>query len=138
MTSPLRFVDTVFPITWKMLANASLADQAFFVCPAGFRYEVVAIAEVHSVLGTDAGAVSLQVTKDTSTDVPGGGTDLLTNGAGAGFNLKAAINVPQAGTLSTVSGVLQMKSGDRLSVDFAGTLTAVAGVVVTVLLRRTQ
>lgn len=121
-------------VSFVMNANGSLADQAFFI--ANRAYEVVAVREVHSAAGTDAGAVNLQVTKDTGTDAPGAGTDLLTNNTNAGFNLKGTANTVQAGTLTETAANLKLAAGDRLSVDFAGTLTAVAGVVVTVSLKR--
>lgn len=122
--------------TYAMLANGSLADQAFFLAPIGGpSFQVVTISEVHGTLGTDAGTVNVQVTKDTGTAVAGAGTDLLTNNTSAGFNLKGTINTVQEGTLTTTAGALVLAPGDRLSVDFAGTLTAVAGVVVTAMLR---
>jgi hypothetical protein len=123
-----------FDVTFGMAANASLADQAFYVAPSAVR--VVAVSEVHSTAGSDGSAVNLQVTKDVSTDAPGGGTDLLTNNANAGFNLKGTANTTQVGTLTATVASLKLAAGDRLSVDFAGTLTAVAGVVVTVTLKR--
>lgn len=130
--STARIVPKVITVTFGMLANASLADQAFFVADRAYR--VKSISEIHSVLGTDAGAVNLQVTKDTGTAAPGAGTDLLTDNANAGFNLKGTINTVQNGTLTATAASLALAAGDRLSVDFAGVLTAVAGVVVTVTL----
>lgn len=121
-------------VTYAMNANASLADQAFFV--ANRAYQVVAIREVHSTAGSDGGAVTLQVTKDTGTNAPGAGTDLLTNNSNAGFDLKGTANTVQTGTLTATAASLQLAAGDRLAVDFAGTLTALAGVVVTVTLKR--
>jgi hypothetical protein len=122
------------PVTFSMLANGSLADQAFFVSDRA--YQVVAITEVHSVAGNDAGAVNVQVTKDTGTQAPGAGADLLTNNTNAGFNLKGTANTPQTGGLTATVANLKLAAGDRLSVDFAGTLTTLAGVVITVLLKR--
>lgn len=120
--------------TFGLNANASLADQAFFLADRG--YQVVAVNEVHATAGTDGGAVNLQVTKDTGTAAPGAGTDLLTNNANAGFNLKGTDNTVQAGTLTATAASLVLAAGDRLSVDFAGTLTSLAGVLVHVVLRR--
>lgn len=122
------------PVTFSMLANGSLADQCFFI--ADRAYEVVAINEAHSVAGNDAGAVNLQVTKDTGTNAPGAGSDLLTNNTNAGFNLKGTANTVQNGTLVATAATKRLAAGDRLSVDFAGTLTTLAGVVVTVMLKR--
>lgn len=114
------------------VANGDCVDQAFFT--ATRAYQVSAIKEVHATPGNDAGAVNLQVTKDTSTDAPGAGTDLLTNNTNAGFNLKGTANTVQSGTLSATAADLQLAAGDRLSLDFAGTLTTLAGVQVTVTL----
>lgn len=121
-----------FNSTYTMLANGSLADQSFFL--ATRAYIVTAISEVHSVAGNDAGAVNIQVTKDTSTNAPGAGTDLLTNNANAGFDAKGTANTVQTGTLAAAAA-LTLAAGDRLSVDFAGTLTTLAGVTVTVTLQ---
>jgi hypothetical protein len=110
--------------------NGDAADEAFFI--ANKPCQVIAISEVHAVAGTDGGAVNIQVTKDTGTDAPGAGTDLLTNNANAGFNLKGTANTVQAGTLVTNDAALLLAKGDRLSVDYAGTLTTLSGVVVVV------
>lgn len=131
-----RRVPRYLVASYVMNANASLADQAFFV--ADRAYNVVAISEVHATAGNDAGAVNLQVTKDTSTDAPGAGTDLLTNNTNAGFNLKGTANTVQNGTLTATAASLKLAAGDRLSVDFAGTLTTLAGVVVSVYLEPTE
>lgn len=109
------------------------ADSVFYV--ATRPMEVVAIRQVHSVAGSDGSAVNVQVVKDTGTDAPGAGTNLLTNNSNAGFNLKATANTVQTGTLTSTAATKKLAAGDRLSVDFAGTLTDVAGVVVTVTLR---
>ncbi len=112
-------------VTYSDDANGDLATQAVFV--ANRPYKVVAIRQVHSALGTDASAVTLSASKDTGTTAPGAGTGLLT----ATFDLKAAINTVQAGSLSATEADLILAAGDRLSVVYGGVLTAVAGVVVT-------
>lgn len=117
---------------FNMAANGSLADQSFYV--ATKNTEVTAAYYVHSTAGTDASAVNLQLTKDTSTNAPGAGTDLLTNNTNAGFDCKGTINVVQTGTLTATTASLRLAPGDRLSADFAGTLTALAGVVMIVVL----
>jgi hypothetical protein len=113
-----------------MNANAGLADQCFFI--ANRAYTVKAIREVHATAGSDASAVNVQVTKDTGTQAPGAGTDLLTNNTNAGFDLKGTANTVQVGALVATAGALDLAAGDRLSVDFAGVLTALAGLVVSV------
>lgn len=117
---------------FSMNANGGLADQSFYV--ATKNTQVTAAYYVHSTAGTDASAVNVQLTKDTSTNAPGAGTDLLTNNSNAGFNCKGTVNVVQTGSLTATAASLRLAPGDRLSVDFAGTLTALAGVVLIVVL----
>lgn len=121
-------------ISVSCVANAACVDQAFFI--ANRAYQVMAISEVHAVAGDNGGAVNLQVTKDTSTNAPGAGANLLTNNTDAGFDLKGTANTVQTGTLSGTLGDKQLAIGDRLSLDFAGTVTTLAGLVVTVSLKR--
>jgi len=117
-------------------ANSALADSSFYI--ANRPMIVTGIQYIHSVAGTNASAVNLQVTKDTGTNAPGAGTDLLTNNTNAGFNCKGAANTVQAGTLTATAASLRLAPGDRLSVDFAGTLTDLAGVVVVVSMQPIQ
>jgi hypothetical protein len=115
---------------WYMNANSGLSDQAFFVANRSLIVE--RIDYVHATAGTDASAVNLQVTKDDGTEAPGAGDDLLTNNGNAGFNCKGQANVVQNGSLVTNAATLRLFPGDRLSVDFSGTLTGLSGVVVVV------
>lgn len=131
-----RRVPRYVPVTYSVDANGSLIDQAFFI--ADRAYNVISIFEVHKTAGNDAGAVNLQVVKDTSTNAPGAGTDLLTNNTNAGFDLKGTASTVQTGTLTATAASLKLAAGDRLSVDFAGTLTTLAGVLVTVYLEPTE
>lgn len=109
---------------YRGVANGDLADRAFFV--ANRPMKITGIRAAHTAAGTDGSAVTFQVTKDTSTDAPGGGDDILSSA----LSLKATINTVQEGSLdSTYTTLLP---GDYLSIDFAGTLTAVAGLCVVV------
>ncbi len=114
-----------------MLANAAVVDQAFFIAPEPL--EVVEIHEIHTTLGTGAGDVTLQVERLQGTEAPGGNGDAL---LATTVDLKAANNTRQAPALTATTANLQLAAGDRLGVDISGTTTSVAGVVVTVLLRR--
>lgn len=122
----------VFDISWNLAANASLADQAFFIAPRPLK--VVAVSEVHATAGNDASAVNLQLVVDRLTDAPGAGTNLLSNNTSNGFDMKGTANTVQNGTFSSEWGATLL-AGDRLSLDFAGTLTTLAGVQVTVTLQ---
>lgn len=122
----------LFHVHVTCVGNADVVDKAFFI--ANRACKVIAISEVHSTAGSDASAVNVQVVKDTGTAAPGAGTDLLTNNTNAGFNMKGTANTVQNGTLVASSASLTLAAGDRLSLDFAGTVTAVAGVVVSITL----
>lgn len=126
-----EIVGDTITVTYRQSANGSLVDETFFI--ADRAYQVMAIREVHATAGNDAGAVAAQITKDTGTAAPGAGTDLLTS---TGFNMKATANTVQAGTLVGTAATLLLAAGDRLAIDFNGTLTSLAGVVVTVVLKR--
>jgi hypothetical protein len=110
--------------------TGGVADQAFFI--ANQPMKIAGIYYAHSTAGTDGGAVTAQITKDTSTNAPGAGTDLLT----AAFNCKSTINVVQTGSLTATTADLWLAAGDRVAIDFAGTTTALAGVVVVVVFEK--
>jgi hypothetical protein len=97
-----------------------------------FPMEVMSIRESHTVVGSDAGAVTVTVEKLTGTTAPGGGNVLLSTA----LSLKATANTVQTGTLTATRADRQLLAGHRLAARLAGTPTAVAGVVITVELRK--
>jgi len=108
-------------------AGATAANYGkFFV--ADRVCTVLKISESHEVAGTDVGAVTLTVERLQGVETSGNGDDLLA----APIDLKGAINTIQAPALSAAPGVLTLAVGDRLNLVDTGTLTAVAGVCVTV------
>ncbi len=107
-------------------APTTAVDQVFFIATRSMR--VISCSEVHSVAA--GGTSTLQVVKDTSTDAPGAGTDLLSTA----FNLAATANTTQAGTLTGTVASVTMAAGDRLAVDFANAIQSSVGVVVTCML----
>lgn len=117
-------------VTYAVNANATLADTQFFV--ANDRYTVLAARYCATTQGSSTPVV--QLTKDSSTSAPGAGSDLLANTSNTGFacGTGGTDNIPQTASFKTTAGLLDMATGDRLSVDYAGTLTALAGVVITV------
>ena len=113
---------------------ASPATELVFIANA--KYQVTAVRYRHHVAGTNGSAVTLQVTKDPSGTAPGAGTALLTNNTNAGFDCKAAVDTNQVGTLTATTASLQLAAGDGLSLAYTGTLTTLAGVAVTIALKR--
>lgn len=119
-------------ITYNLAANGDLVDQTFFI--ANRDYIVTAAYYVHSTKCSVA-STAVQLVHDTGTNAPGAGTDMLTNNTNAGFDCTATANTVQTGVL--VAAQTRLAPGDRLSVDYAGTLTALAGVVLVVVLQST-
>lgn len=120
-----------FSVNYVGQTSEAATDRAIFVAPVACQ--VVGVRQVHSVAA--GGASTLQLTKDTGTTAPGGGTDLLTNNTNTGFDLNATANTVQTGTLTATTADLQLAAGDRLSLDFANTIQSTAGLVVTVWLK---
>ncbi len=120
-------------VTHHAGAAALLVDQTFFV--ATRAYVLTACSFVGATAETTAVSLTVQVTKDTSTDAPGGGTDLLTNNTNAGFNVKGTANTVQAGTLTGTAASLALAAGNRLSVDYSAAATEGAGISITCSLR---
>lgn len=127
---PARYQTGSFSVSHFQAGAGSLADQAFFIANKPCR--VLAIREVHSAAESSAGTLSVQVTKDSGTDAPGAGDDLLTNNSNAGFDLKATANTVQVGTLTGTEATLELGVGDRLSVDATAAGTEIAGMLITV------
>lgn len=112
-------------VTYNETLNASIGTTPFFI--ADQAYTVVGITYVNKTAGTVAGATAT-VTKDTGTAAPGAGTSLLTTP----LTCLAVANTVATGTLTATTAALTLAAGDRLSALFAGTLTTLAGVVITV------
>ena len=113
--------------------TAALYTTPFF--RAQRSYEIIQVRERHEVAGTDAGTVTVQLKKVPSGTAPASGTSILTSA----ISLKATADTDQTGTISQsiTSSVADrvIVSGDSLCLISAGTLTAVQGVSVTVLLK---
>ena len=101
----------------------------FFIAQAACVVEDV--WEVHRALGTNGGAVTVDIEKLTSGQALDAGTTCLATA----LSLKTTIDVPQQGTLHATISRRQLARGDRLALKDAGTLTSVAHVCVTVVVR---
>lgn len=121
-------------VSVRVGAAALMVDHSFFI--ATQAYQVTKVKFVHAVAESTASTLLVQVVKDTGTDAPGAGTDLLTNNTNAGFDCKATANTVQSGTLTATAASLQLAAGDRLSLDFSAGATELVGVTITVTLKR--
>ena len=129
MSSQLPAGYKVWTQTWTAPSAAYATDHVIFTAP--FDCILLSVSECHSVVGSDGGAVNIQVTKDTGTDAPGAGTNLLTNNTNAGFDLKGTINTVVDGVFATTAGLRNLAKGNRIAVDYAGTQTGVVGTAIT-------
>lgn len=130
ITSMKKLVPNFETVRFRQSAGETLADLSFYI--AARPVKVVGARASHGTAGSDGGAVTLQVTKCTTTQAPSAGTPLLTNNTNAGFDLKATANTPQTGALVGTAASVTLAAGNRLALDLTGTPTAVANLVVEV------
>jgi hypothetical protein len=132
MAQPSQFeLSTEQYIVADQYIASSVADLQFFTAPV--KCEVVAVREVHATAGTDAGAVTGTIRRCQGTEAATAGDDLLGT---TKINFKGTALTEQTPALTDTTANLILEAGDRLSLDVTGTTTALAGVIVTVLLKR--
>lgn len=113
-------------------AAATAANYGvFFIVP--FTCVLTKFQEVHQTLGTDPGAVTLNLEKLTGTQALDAGAAMLSTA----LSLKATINTVQTGTLTETLANRNLAIGNRLAMLDAGTLTSVANVTIMVELELT-
>jgi len=111
--------------------GGTVADVQFFTAPV--KCQVVGIREVHAVAGDDNSAVSGTIRRCQGTEAATAGDDLL---GSTKINFKGTALTEQTPALTGTTANLILDAGDRLSLDVTGTTTTLAGVIVTVLLKR--
>jgi hypothetical protein len=106
--------------------NANSVDDWVFI--ADRAYTVVSIKEVHSVAGNDASAVTLDVRKVTDASAPGAAaSSTVKELLSSALNLKSTANTVVTGSLTATAADLDLAAGDKIGLNFAGTLTSLAG-----------
>lgn len=123
-----------YVISRTILTPAEMIDQNLFI--ADQAYQLTAVKCTFATAEATAANLRLQVTKDTSTNAPGAGTNLLTNNSDNGFDCKATANTVQTGTLTATEASLQLAAGDRIALDFEAAATELAGLTVSLTLKR--
>lgn len=109
--------------------SASSVDTNVFT--ADGPYELVGVSEVHGTAGNDAGAVTADVVKCTGTTAVASGTTMLAST----FDLKSTAETVVDKSLTATLANRKVVSGDRIGINFTGTLTALAGGVITLRLK---
>ena len=117
-----RFERYCFTIPGTQAATATNYGVVFIAQKPCY---VTTFQEVHQTLGTDAGAVTLDLEKLTSGQAPDGGSTILATA----LSLKTTINTVQTATITSYANRTLAK-GDRLCLKDSGVLTAVANVTV--------
>jgi len=109
---------------------SSVADVQFFTAPV--KCQVVAVREIHTVAGSDGSDVTGTIRRCQGTEAATAGDDLLS----AAINFKGTALTEQTPALTATTADLTLEAGNRLALDVTGTTTALAGVIINVLLKR--
>ena len=109
------------------LTAAMSVDQTIFV--ANRPYTITRIDFVNQNPST--GAATVQLHKDVSTDAPGAGTATLLTTA---FDLQTAAATVVTGVPTATAANLVLAPGDRIALNFTGTVTGLTGFLVTITL----
>lgn len=120
-----RFMDKAF--VNEILLAASV-DKHAWICYEG-RWQLEAVRAILTVAGSDAGAVTLDIMVCTGTQAPASGTTQLT----ATMDMKTTANTLISPAL--IATPTTIVPGNRVSLDFTGTLTALVGICTMVLKR---
>ena len=118
-------------VTFSESRNEDLEDRVFWINNTGRTMVVKAISALHGTIGSDGSAVTLDVERLQGTEAEGGNGDSLLTTT---HDLKSTVDTVVDLTLTATTARLEISDGDRLAVDFGGTLTAVTHVVCTVIL----
>lgn len=132
MAQPSKFeLSTEQYMTATHYISGSVADVQFYTAPVDC--EVISIREVHAVAGDDGSDVTGTIRRCQGTEAATAGDDLLGT---TKINFKGTALTEQTPALTGTTASLQLDAGDRLSLDVTGTTTTLAGVIVTVLMKR--
>jgi hypothetical protein len=107
--------------------GASSIDKSVFI--ATRRYRVKAVSGCPTVAGSDGGAVTAAVMKTSATTAIASGTAVHAST----INLKGVAETVQNMTVTTTSDADLIEAGDRIGVNFTGTLTDAVGCITVVL-----
>lgn len=112
--------------------GASEVDQTVFI--ADDAWQITKIEEVHTVAQNTAypNTGSLSVMKCTGTQAPGSGSALHNTT----MYLNSTVETVVTPTLNAATGALNLADGNRIALNFNGTMTTFAGGCVTIHMKR--
>lgn len=117
----------VAPITLAIPLTAASVSETVWTAP--FACELVGASSVFRVASTSG---TVQVQKLTGTTAPGSGSNLLTGT----ISLSGTANSVAGGSTIATTATKRLAAGDRLGVLIAGTMTSLAGGVLTLTLKQ--
>lgn len=133
-TTELMYLDATIPHVnikadvWKPTLISAVELKNIFI--ADRHYQIVGAREVHTVAGTDGGAVTLTVEKVPSGTAKGSGVNMLSST----FNLKSTADTPVWLGPSATAADTKLVPGDRIDLVSSGTLTSVVDTHVSLVL----
>lgn len=116
-----------FFVNINLLAAADAVDRSFFVAPRACQ--VLSITENHATAGGTSAAVTPK--KCTGTQAASAGTALTA----AAIDLTTTAETPQTPALSATAAALVLAAGNRIALDFSGTISPLAQCTITIELR---
>lgn len=113
-------------ITSELLAAS--VDKWVYV--ADGAYQVVLVEEIHSVVGGASAAVRPRKILAATVAAPGAAVAAGITELSAAIDLTTTVNTTQTATLVAVAADLLLADGDKIGLDFSGTLTGLVGLLV--------
>lgn len=120
--------DAIAPVVVTSELLAASVDKWVFV--ADRAYQVLSVKEVHSVIGGSGAVVRPRKVTAAGTDAPGAAASTTVKElTQADFDLTSTIDTVVSGTLSATASDLLLAAGDKIGLNFGGTLTGLVGVI---------
>lgn len=112
-----------FTIDTELLAAS--VDKFIWIAP--FACKVISVREVHSVVGSTSAAVRPR--KVTDVSAPGAAAGSTVKELCASIDLTATANTVVAPTVTATAADVTLAIGDKIGLDFSGTLTGLVGAL---------
>jgi len=127
---PTAGVTTAANATKVVTAELLAASVDKWVFIADRSYQVTQVEEIHSVVGSTSAAVRPRKITAATVAAPGAAVAAGITELTAAADLTATVNTTQTLTLSATAADLLLADGDKIGLDFSGTLTGLVGVIV--------
>jgi len=118
-------IGATFTVESELLAAS--VDKWIWIAP--FACKVVSVRESHSVVGGTSAAVRPR--KVTDTSAPGAAASSTVKELSAALDLTSTVpvNTTTAATVTATAADVTLAAGDKIGLDFSGTLTGLVGLI---------